>query len=817
MAMVNNLAAQLHAAGLVVFPCSANKAPAIPKDTSWRDEANQFPAVENWPSNIVGLPIPHGVVVIDLDTYKGATREIVDQALGVNLDWNGALIQATMHGGQHYAFAVDWKVKFGSSLCGVKGLDTRTEGHGYIATGQGYNHSPKGPYAMAFPASLPRFPDAAKAMLEDIQREPSERAELPVGDKDIDSIRAALKFLKPECTRTEWVKTGLSLRHHFHDDIETGLAIFAEWSSGELAPDGEEPSNYDAESTEQQWYSFGPDGDRSIAALFYDAIAEGYTPPAGIDTALAFGASGAKSAAGDVFDSLIDRILKEGGNPKKTNDLISEVQALSCSAIQQGMLLATLNRELKDADLLTKDIKAQLQQGKPTAPRMAGEYGKNHSLNAWEFVETKYPNGTLRRSELSWYRYNGKAWELLSDEDIKFEVAVAMQPSQPMVAAITGTVSMIEMLLHSTGEKIGEGIDSNLIFVQNGVLDINTGILYAHNKDYFTTNLLPYNYNPGVPTPVMDNFLDEIYEGDRELIALLQEWFGYMMSSSYDHHKVLLMLGPKRCGKGTIGHLLKLLVGTQNFTGATLGSFGDDSFVESLQTKTVAFVGDAAKNVARSKVDVVTERIKGISSADDQQFHRMYKGTMTAQLPTRITIAANHIPRLFDDSGALAGRFIVMPFNVSFYGRENPELFRQLAVEIEGIAAWALVGLQRLRQNGCFTVPAASVAEAEFIAEAYSPLKSFVESVCNIGKGNGKVPSIDVYAAYKAWAILHQEEHILAQKTFVSAFKDLARGTACRYGAQRDCGEVFKGFSNLSLNQVGEQMGNGSIPLTAVK
>lgn len=815
--MVNNLAAQLHAAGLAVFPCSANKAPAIPKGTSWKDAQYQYPLMQNWPSNIVGLPIPHGVVVIDLDTYKGATREIVDNALGIKLEWDRALIQTTMHGGQHYAFAVDWKVKFGSSLCGVKGLDTRTEDHGYIATGEGYTHCGLTPYTMAYPQSLPRFPDQCRGALEDTPMEPSERAELPTGDKDIDTIREALKFVSPDCNRTDWVKIGLALRHHFHDDIETGLAIYDEWSGGELAPDGEQPDSYNAETMEHQWYSFKPEGNTAIGTLFYDAIAQGWTPPAGIDTALAFGASGAKSAAVEVFDSLIDRIVKEGGNPKKTNDLIMAVQALSCSPIQQGMLLATLNRELKDADLLTKDIKAQLQQGKPSVPKTEGEYGKNHAENATIFVGAKYPNQTLCRSEKNWYRYTGKAWEFLDDDDIDHEIAIAMMPSMPMDAAVNGTTSIIKKLLHSKGKKIGEGIPSNLIFVQNGVLDINSGALYAHDKSFFTTNIMPYEYNPNVLTPVWNQFLQEIFEGDSEMMDLLQEWFGYMMSSSYDYHKVLLMLGPKRCGKGTIGHILKLLVGDQNYTGATLSKFGSDSFMESLQTKTVAFIGDSAKSVPRSIQDSVTENIKGISGADDTAFERKYKSTLTVQLPTRITIASNHIPRLFDDSGALASRLIVMPFNVSFYGRENIGLFRELAVEIEGIAAWSLLGLARLRNNGRFTLPEASIAETEFIAEAYSPLKQFVACICCIGKGNGKLRSEEVYAAYKAWAILGQEEHILAQKTFITSFKDLVRGTQCRYGTQRVDDAIFKGFNNVSLNKVGAEIGNGSIPLTAVK
>ena len=122
------LAHELRAAGLGTFPCSHKKKPAIPKTTGWRDWAEKSPDLLPHPTGIVGVPVPEGIVVIDLDTYKGVTREAVELALGVSLEWDDALIQHTLNGGQHYAFAVDWPVRFGSNMAGIKGLDTRSHG-----------------------------------------------------------------------------------------------------------------------------------------------------------------------------------------------------------------------------------------------------------------------------------------------------------------------------------------------------------------------------------------------------------------------------------------------------------------------------------------------------------------------------------------------------------------------------------------------------------------------------------------------------------------------------------------------------------------
>ncbi|GAG37081.1 unnamed protein product, partial [marine sediment metagenome] len=143
------LARSIRAVGLGAFPCSETKTPAIPKNTSWGVWAFEPIEALPWRSGLVGVPVPPGLVVLDLDTYKGATREQVEIALGVSLEWEDALIQHTMQGGQHYAFKVGWNVRFGSNMAGVRGLDTRTYGKGYIATGPGYSPVGGGVHTMA--------------------------------------------------------------------------------------------------------------------------------------------------------------------------------------------------------------------------------------------------------------------------------------------------------------------------------------------------------------------------------------------------------------------------------------------------------------------------------------------------------------------------------------------------------------------------------------------------------------------------------------------------------------------------------------------
>ena len=63
----------------------------------------------------------------------------------------------------------------------------------------------------------------------------------------------------------------------------------------------------------------------------------------------------------------------------------------------------------------------------------------------------------------------------------------------------------------------------------------------------------PFAYDPSAPMPEgWLKFLKEIFPDDPQSIMALQEWFGYLLSGDTTQEKILLIIGPKRSGKGTI-------------------------------------------------------------------------------------------------------------------------------------------------------------------------------------------------------------------------------------------------------------------------
>src|SRR5262249_12498728 len=150
------------------------------------------------------------------------------------------------------------------------------------------------------------------------------------------------------------------------------------------------------------------------------------------------------------------------------------------------------------------------------------------------------------------------------------------------------------------------------VSVANGLLHIHTRKLYDHNPALFNLTAVPFDYEHDVPEPTKWlTFLNELWPDDPESIAALQEFFGYVLSGRTDQHKILLLVGPLRGGKGTIARILKDLVGRGNYAGPTLTSLGANFGLAPLIGKSLAIVSDA--RLGGTNTRQVVERLLSIS------------------------------------------------------------------------------------------------------------------------------------------------------------------------------------------------------------
>jgi putative DNA primase/helicase len=342
----------------------------------------------------------------------------------------------------------------------------------------------------------------------------------------------------------------------------------------------------------------------------------------------------------------------------------------------------------------------------------------------------------------------------VKDEDgnvVEATVEMPWTPNRRRIAdlaealnAVTHLEEIVAQPCWLTGARMPDG---PVVACRNGLLHVPTRTLHRHTPEFFNVVSVPFDYDPGAREPKRWlAFLAELWPGDDDAVAAVQEFFGYVLSGRTDLHKILLLVGPIRSGKGTIARVLTALVGAGNVAGPTLASLGTNFGLSPLLGKPLAVVSDARLSGADTRQ--VVERLLSISGEDRLTVDRKYREPWSGTLPTRFVILSNELPAFGDASGAIATRFVVLMLIQSWLGRENNNLTAELLPELAGILNWSLEGLDRLSRTGALTEPASSADAVTVLADLVSPVSAFIRDRCEHG---GEVPVGELYGRWRMW------------------------------------------------------------------
>jgi len=313
---MRDIADMLAAGGLSVFPCLSSKAPAC---AGGFQVASTNTAAFDWGqhADLVGVPVPAGVVIFDLDFYKNITTDDVEKVLGgLAPDWGSAELQATPRGGRHYGFRVPAgaELRQGSDVLGVIGFDVRVAGKGYIATGKNYTDIGLVKLSPHLSKMLPDLPAAAIAALS--MPPPNLPATTqPAGSVAPELLRSALNALPVEYAteRGKWFAVGCGIKAALGD---AGWPLFEEFSR-------RAPERYSERENLNQWNSIKPLRDRgvniNVETIFYHARLNGW---AGDLSALGFGVSAAPQLPARATPVNLADVMIDAAPPRFVTDAI---------------------------------------------------------------------------------------------------------------------------------------------------------------------------------------------------------------------------------------------------------------------------------------------------------------------------------------------------------------------------------------------------------------------------------------------------------------------------------------------------------------
>jgi putative DNA primase/helicase len=373
-----------------------------------------------------------------------------------------------------------------------------------------------------------------------------------------------------------------------------------------------------------------------------------------------------------------------------------------------------------------------------------------------------------------WYIYDGKRWvrdekdEIieLASETVRSYYIEAADPDLPdsdrrkLVdwARTSGNMPRLEQMVKRASSRPNIVVtaaeldaDPSLLNAQNGTVDLRTGELLEHDPKHLITKIAPVNYVQGAVSELWSGFLDEVFEGDQDIIAFMQRFVGYCLSGDISDPAFLIAHGTGSNAKSTFFNTVQYVMGDYSDSAAA-NTFlrkdrsGINNDVAGLMGVRFVLTSETAQG---ERLDLVL--VKQVTGGDSIKARFLNKEYFTFKPQMKIAMVTNNKPEIDEAGNAMWRRVHLVPFTASFLGREDPEMPNKLKQAGEAILAWGVQGFMAFMAAGKHLNPPDKVkAATQAYREEQDTLAQFFDDRCTLGP-NEKAQSALLYKAYEDW------------------------------------------------------------------
>jgi len=374
----------------------------------------------------------------------------------------------------------------------------------------------------------------------------------------------------------------------------------------------------------------------------------------------------------------------------------------------------------------------------------------------------------------SWFLWDGKRWK--SDESN----AIRERAHQVMLAFVLQALQSKDMILakfairslnsqrltaalHESEPYLAvlpAALDTHpyLLNFENGIVDLRTGELLPHSRDYLITKMVCYAYIPTAQCPQFLAFLQRSVGS--ESVPFLQKCLGYSLTGITSEKLTFLCLGPTNTGKSTLLCLYRDL----------LGEYAVLILIDCLFTKTEdnnsrADLADlfGVRFAISSETEETTRlreaKLKRITTGQGNiKAVRKYQNPFEFPETHKLWIDANHKPIVSGSDDSIWNRLAPIGFDQTLLPCEvDKTLPDKLRAEAEGILAWTIEGARRWFTEGLEIPEQVKEARGGWRKEM-DRLGAFRAECCLEGEQLAHVESTKrrvkarvLYTAYREW------------------------------------------------------------------
>lgn len=250
-------------------------------------------------------------------------------------------------------------------------------------------------------------------------------------------------------------------------------------------------------------------------------------------------------------------------------------------------------------------------------------------------------------------------------------------------------------------------------------------------------------------------FLDQVFNGDQELIDWMQRFCGYLLTGSTQEQIFLFCFGHGANGKSVFIEVLKHIIGDYS------RAIASETLSESKRDAGGATPDLAALIGARLVICSETEDntalaeslVKSLVSGDSMAVRHLYGAPIQFTPNFKLVMAGNHKPIVRGNDNGIWRRVRLVPFNRTFAPDErDPLLLTKLRAETPHILAWMVQGCIDWQRVGLSATPA-TIRQATDAYQVDQDLTGTWLNECTTADKMAETSSTDLYANYKLWSL----------------------------------------------------------------
>lgn len=324
-----------------------------------------------------------------------------------------------------------------------------------------------------------------------------------------------------------------------------------------------------------------------------------------------------------------------------------------------------------------------------------------------------------------------------------------------------------EHLLPVTNETFDN--DFNLFNVQNGFINLKAGQLNDHERNNYFTKISNIEYTDKADCPKWDEFLDDIFLGNQELVRFIQRAVGYSLSGYTSEQVLFVLYGNGRNGKSVFLDILNEVFGNYATNIQPQAIMATKMGKDSGPTPEIAKL-DGARLVTTTEPNE-GERfdeglLKQLTGGDRVSARRLHENEFEFTPQFKLWMATNHKPYVRGRDEGIWRRFVIIPFDKQIPLHEiDRDLTKKLKRELPAIMRWCVDGFLEWQRIG-LSEPAIIKEQRDEYRVEMDSTEAFIEECCNVDDTK-YVKTSELFKAYDHWA-KENNQYRMSNKKFRS-------------------------------------------------